>query len=183
MPTVPFDALPDDARVWIFASDKPLDAAAARVLLDEVDRFLESWKAHGAPLRNARAWRDDRFLVIGVDPTVEQASGCSIDGMFRVLQQLEQRLETGLVAGGRIFFRDASGAVQRAQRAELGALAAAGQLRDDTTVFDTSITDAAAYRTRFEQSASRTWVGSLLARHASHASSRSATKSSSDNQG
>jgi hypothetical protein len=162
MPAVAFTSLPDDARVWVFASDRPLRGKEAEQLLAEVDAFLAQWKAHGAPLRCAREWRDDRFLAIGVDPTVEQASGCSIDGLFRGLQTLERSLNTRLVAGGRVFYRDAKGDAQLAQRKDLSALVASGMLTQRSPVFDTSITTAAAWRSRFEVPARDSWVGSLL---------------------
>ena len=162
MPAVAFTLLPDDARVWVFASDRPLRGKESEQLLAEVDSFLAQWKAHGAPLRCAREWRDDRFLAIGVDPTVEQASGCSIDGLFRGLQTLERSLNTRLVAGGRVFYRDAKGDAQLAPRKDLSALVASGALTKRSPVFDTSITTAAAWRSRFEVPASDSWVGSLL---------------------
>ena len=183
MPTVSFDQLPANARVWIFASDRPLMRDDAATLLAEVDRFLEQWKAHGAPLRSARDWRDDRFLVIGVDPTAEQASGCSIDGLFRGLQSLERTLTTALVAGGRVFYRDAHGLPQVATRKEVAALFDRGVITEDTPVFDTSLTSAQGYREQFERPASETWVVSLKATQASQASSRSATNSSSARKG
>jgi hypothetical protein len=184
MPRVDFRELPAAARVWVFPSDRPLKGDEARALLDAVDVFLSQWKAHGAPLRSAREWKDDQFLAIGVDPTVEQASGCSIDGLFRGLQALERSLDTRLVAGGRIFYRDTRGQAQLANRAELPKLAARGEVRDDTLVFDTSITDAAAWRERFVQPAGETWVASLLGpAQASQPSNRSATNSSSAKNG
>jgi hypothetical protein len=183
MPIVNFDQLPPNARVWVFASDRPLAGAEAEVLLDDVDRFLEQWKAHGVPLRNAREWRHDRFLAIGVDPTAEQASGCSIDGLFRALQALERALATDLVMGGRVFYRDAKGAPRTAMRNEAPMLLERGEITESTPVFDTTITDAQAYRERFERPARDTWVASLFASHASQPSSRSATKSSSARNG
>ncbi|MDB4905320.1 MAG: hypothetical protein JWO05_104 [Gemmatimonadetes bacterium] len=162
MPITSFAALPDNARVWIFASDRPLLAADAHALLGEADQFLGAWKAHGAPLACAREWRDDRFLVIGVDPTVEQASGCSIDGLFRALQKVERTLDTRLLAGGRVFYRDAAGDVQRAGRDELAALASSGTLTPDTPVLDPSITSAADYRARFERPLTESWAAQLL---------------------
>jgi len=184
MPRIAFDQLPDSSRVWVFASDRPLKGAEAEVLLEEVDRFLEEWKAHGSPLQCAREWRDDRFLAIGVDPTEEQASGCSIDGLFRGLQALERRLATGLVAGGRVFYRDAKGQPQLALRGEVPVLYSRNVLSDDTQVFDTSLTDASAWRQRFVRPAHDTWVASLFGPpQASQSSSRSATKSSSVRNG
>jgi hypothetical protein len=184
VPRIDFSSLPDSGRLWIFASDRPLERDESSVLLAEVDRFLDQWKAHGAPLRSARDWRDDRFLAIGIDPTAEQASGCSIDGLFRELQRLEESLATTLRGGGRVFYRDAKGRALLALRTEVQSLAGAGVIGDDTPVFDTSLTTVGGYRDRFERPARDTWVGSLLAKaHASQLSSRAATKSSSDRNG
>src|SRR5437762_8185448 len=122
MPRVAFDQLPDSSRVWVFASDRPLELGEHEVLLDEVDRFLDQWKAHGAPLRSAREWRDNRFLAIGVDPSAEQASGCSIDGLFRGLKALEGHLATTFLGGGRVFYRDDKGRPQLASRNEVAKL-------------------------------------------------------------
>jgi len=185
MPSVAFDTLPEHARVWVFASDRPLRGKDSEVLLSEVDRFLAQWKAHGAPLRCAREWTDDHFLAIGVDPTAEQASGCSIDGMFRGLQLLERELNTRLVAGGRVFYRDANGHAQTTRRADVAALSARSELTLDSMVFDTSVTTAADWRARFERPARDTWVASLFGAppQDSQPSSRSATKSSSVKNG
>ena len=162
MPIVSFESLPDASRVWVFGSDRPLTGADADRLLAEVDRFLGQWKAHGAPLTCAREWRDERLLTIGVDSTQENASGCSIDGLFRVLQALQQPLGARLVGGGRVFYRDAEGRVQCVSRDELTALAASGVITDDTVVFDTGLTSMGAWRARFEAPARATWVKQLL---------------------
>lgn len=162
MPIVPFEALPDASRVWVFGSDRALRGADAGRLLSEVDRFLGQWKAHGVPLTCARDWRDEHLLTIGVDSTRESASGCSIDGLFRVFQAIERPLGTRLLGGGRVFYRDAEGEVQCVARDRLGELAEAGVVTDATPVFDTGLTTLREWRARFEAPAGTTWVGALL---------------------
>jgi hypothetical protein len=162
MPIVSFASLPDESRVWIFGSARPLAGPTAERLLSEVDRYLASWNAHGAPLTCARDWRDEHFLIIGVDTTTEMASGCSVDGLFRTLQQVEQSLEARLLGGGRIFYRDMDGRVQMTSRAELGALVERGDVSAETPVFDTSLTTAGDVRRRFEVPARATWVAALM---------------------
>jgi hypothetical protein len=162
MPIVPFESLPDEARVWVFGSDRALIGEDAARLLAEVDRFLGQWKAHGVPLVCARDWRDERLLTIGVDSTRENASGCSIDGLFRVLQAMEQPLATRLVGGGRVFYRDVSGDVQSAPRDRLPELAGQGVIDPQTAVFDMGLTTAGEWRARFEAPARETWMAPLL---------------------
>jgi hypothetical protein len=163
MPLVPFDALPDSARIWVFGSDVPVTGAPADTLLAEVDQYLASWKAHGFPLKAARDWRDDRFLIIGIDPTAEQASGCSIDGLFRQLQQVQRTIGAQLVGGGRVFYRDATGATQATTREEFGALKAKGAIGSDTPVFDTSVTRFDDWKAKFERPLAKSWAASLSA--------------------
>ena len=161
MPIVPFTSLPDSARVWVFASDRELSGAAADTLLAAVDQFLSEWKAHGVPLRCAREWRDDRFLAIGVDVEAENASGCSIDGLFRTLQQLERTIGSRLVGGGRVFYRVGSG-IRAATRDEFIEGIERGEVRGETPVFDTSLTVAKAWRTNFEQPADAGWTAAYF---------------------
>lgn len=163
MPAVPFASLPDDARVWVFAAADPVRGAAADALLDRVDRFLADWAAHGVPLRCARDWRDDRFLAVGVDQSVEGASGCSIDGMFRALRTLEPTLGTTLLGGGRVYWRDADGAVQVADREAFAARVGVGYGGGDAVpVFDTTVTTARDWRARFERPLRDSWHAQLV---------------------
>ena len=166
MPIVPFDSLPASSRVWVFAADRPVTGASADVLLAGVDRFLSDWKAHGIPLYCTRDWRDDRFLAIGVDTTREHASGCSIDGLFRELRGVEQEIGTKLLGGGRVFYREPSGAVQTLPREDLPNAVGTGRLTNRTPVFDTSLTTADAWRTKFELPADESWTAPLLGANA-----------------
>lgn len=150
MPVVSFDSLPDSARVWIFGSDKRLSEDAATSLMREVGDHLANWKAHGEPLTVGSQLLDDRFLVVAVDQSTTGASGCSIDGLFRVLQAVQSKLGVNLVGGGRLFYRDRNGDVQCAPRADLDELRASGAISKDTVVFDTTITDLGTFRTKFE---------------------------------
>jgi hypothetical protein len=162
MPAISFDNLPGEARVWVFAASDRLQSEKARELLAATDEYLNEWKAHGLPLTCARDWRDERFLAIGVDQRDAHASGCSIDGLFRVLQRLESTLGTSLVGGGRVFYREPDGRVTCVTRAEFASRATAGTIADHTPVFDTSVTSATAYRERFEQPARASWHASLF---------------------
>ena len=162
MPLVPFDTLPDDARLWVFGAAEPLDEAAERRLLETVDDFLDRWAAHGHPLRAAREWRDGRFLAVGVDQSTAGASGCSIDGLYRALRAVEPQLGTTLLGGGRVFWRDAAGTVRSAARADFGDAARRDRVSADTPVFDTSVTTAADWRARFERPLRASWHAQLV---------------------
>jgi len=162
MPVVNFDALPDHARAWVFGAAAPVTGAAAQSLLSTVDAHLANWRAHGAPLVCAREWRDDRFLVVGVDEAATGATGCSIDGLFHVLREIESLVGTTLVGGGAVYWRDAAGAVLSGARPTFREAAAGGAVSAESPVFDTTVTTAGAYRAGFEVAAAESWHAKLL---------------------
>jgi hypothetical protein len=162
MPVVGFDALPNEARAWVFGAAALVFGAAAQSLLATVDAHLANWRAHGAPLVCARTWRDDRFLVIGVDEAATGATGCSIDGLFHVLRDIESLVGTTLVGGGTVYWRDAAGVVVSGARPVFREAAAGGAVVLETHVFDTTVTTVGAYRTGFERAAAESWHGKLL---------------------
>ena len=125
MPRADFDTLPEDARLWIFAADRPLESEERDRLLERVDAFLEQWRAHGAPLTASRDWRYDRFLFVAVDERAAGVSGCSIDALVNDIKGLEAELNTTMVDYSPVMFREGD-AIRRVSRREFAKLAAAG---------------------------------------------------------
>jgi len=162
MPRVSFESLPPSARLWIFAAERPVTGSAAQRLLGAVDEHLGRWNAHGAPLTCAREWTEDRFLTIGVDQSTAGASGCSIDGLFRVLKTMEAELGTPLVGSGTVYYRDPAGPIVAVSREEFTELAADGAVRKDTRVFDLTVATVADWKDRFETETARSWHANLL---------------------
>ncbi len=152
------DAFPDSARVWVFGSDRELGGAEAGSVLDAVDGFLAQWTAHGVPLRAARSWCYERFLVVAVDIESAPPSGCSIDALVTVLRGFEDRLGVRFLGNEAIWYRDARGSIRRASRPRFRALAADGEVLPESVVFDNSITALAELRGgRWEGPARERW--------------------------
>lgn len=162
MPLVPLTSLPDESRVWVFGSPRPLEAETEETFLATVDRYLDGWKAHGAPLTVGRDWSERQFLTVVVDSSQTHASGCSIDGLFRELKALEAAIGTSLLGSGTIYYKDRAGVVQAVDRGEWLELAARGEVDKDTPVYDFMVQTLGAWRSSFRTVAGRSWHGALL---------------------
>lgn len=159
MPSVPFSEMPDHARLWVFAAERPLPPDAATRLLETVDRFLEGWHAHQVPLTAARDWRDDQFLLVAVDEQAAGVSGCSVDALVRTMKTLGQALGIVLLDHAAVHSREA-GAVVRRSRADFAEAAAAGAVSPETTVFDHTVASVGALRRgEWERPAATSWHG------------------------
>jgi hypothetical protein len=139
MPRIPFDQLPPDARLWIFAAERPLSAAESSRVLGEADTFINQWMAHGVPLTAGRDLRHGQFVLVGVDERAAGVSGCSIDALVRRMQQLESVLGLELINNGPVLYREGE-AVVRVSRDRFAELAASGTVGLNTRVFDNTLT-------------------------------------------
>ncbi|HJQ10774.1 MAG TPA: hypothetical protein VJ840_07055 [Gemmatimonadaceae bacterium] len=162
MPLIAFERLPDDARTWVFGADRTLTDAQSKQLLQDVDRFLSTWTAHGAPLTVGRDWKYGRFLTVAVDQSTAGASGCSIDGLFRTFKSLQSTLGANMVPAGLIFFRDENDEVQSVDREKFTDLGADGKLAPETMVFDPTVTTLREWKARFELPLRNSWHAKLL---------------------
>jgi hypothetical protein len=162
MPIVDFGSLPDDARVWVYGSDRPMTADATREMQKEVEAFLKQWAAHGTPLHSAWAWDDGRFLTIAVDSSREGASGCSIDGLYRALKRLEPFIGASIVTSGLVYYRNHAGEICAVSREEFAELAKFHKVDGETEVFDLSVTTVGEWKARFRSQAANSWHASLM---------------------
>lgn len=159
MPRTTFDALPADARLWIFAAERELSPRERDYVLGTVDGFLDRWQAHGHPLTSARDLRHDRFLLIAVDESAAGASGCSIDALLRDIKRVEASLGLALVDHGPVLFRNGD-AIARVPRDEFSDLVRSGRVTPQTIVFDNTLTRVGDVRAgRWEVPAAQSWHG------------------------
>ena len=51
--TVPFETLPDEARVWIYPAHRPFSENEKTALEDALTQFLTQWTAHNLNVRSS----------------------------------------------------------------------------------------------------------------------------------
>ena len=89
---IPFEQLPDNARLWSYQSDRELTATEKNWLEEILPPFLQEWAAHGAKLNAYGAVLGNHHLVLVVHEDQANASGCSIDSSVRFIKQIEKEL-------------------------------------------------------------------------------------------
>lgn len=158
MSLVPIETLPGSAKAWIFGASRPFDAETPAIRA-AMERFIAEWTAHGADLPAGFDLVEDRFLVVAADEGA-QPGGCAIDRLFDLMRAFERDLELPMLDSTLVFYRDLSGAVCSATRAEFRELASAGEVSGDTLVFDLSVDCVSAYSDgRWQVPAAQSWHG------------------------
>ena len=155
---VPFDQLPDTARIWIYQAARELTEAEAGLAEAHLREFCTRWVAHGHPLRVSFAVLERRFVVLTVDEAAGSPSGCSIDSSVQALRELGERLGVDFLDKSRIAFRQPDGTTGTVGRADLRGAVTDGVLQPHTPVYDTLAPSIGALRTAWVRPAAETWL-------------------------
>lgn len=156
MPLASFDALPDDARLWLLALDRPAEAAR---FAPELEAALARWRHKGVQYQAAWTLLHGRLLAIAEPTLAAQPSGCAIDGMLRTVHRIAEEAGLALADPQDVVVRLASG-IRTIPRAELEARLADGTLEGTTPVLDLALYTLGDLRKGLlEKPLASTWIG------------------------
>ncbi|HBH24052.1 MAG TPA: hypothetical protein DDY13_11600 [Cytophagales bacterium] len=94
---VAFEKLSDQARVWIYQSDRKLSDDEVRQIQEKGNQFSAQWSAHGKGLKSAVTILYHQFIILSVDETAHAASGCSIDSSVNFIKEIENTYDVKLL--------------------------------------------------------------------------------------
>ena len=153
---VDFDELPETSRIWVYQSDRELDEAQLSLMHSSLKNFIEEWTRHGKDLKGSYTILYNHFIVIGVDESFNQVSGCSIDASTHLFKSFEQqfgiellnRLNTAFRSGEHINVVSLSDFQHFVREEKIG---------KDTTVFNNMVQTKKELEQAWEVPASQSW--------------------------
>ena len=100
---VDFNTTADQSRIWIYAAEQKLTNEQENHILKDISDHLNNWEAHKVPLTAGVTILENRFIVVALDENENGASGCSIDTLQKLIQNLEKELSISLLNRLNIF--------------------------------------------------------------------------------
>lgn len=153
---VDFQQLPDNARIWVYQSDRPFTEEECEQVLRDTAAFLTEWTAHGASLKAGFELRYRRFIVIGLDQSLNSASGCSIDASVHFIQQLEKRYGVTLLDRMNVTYRQGDYIAYKSL-SDFRKMAGARSVSANTVVFNNLVATKKEYLDDWEVPAAESW--------------------------
>ena len=153
---VPFDQLPDNARVWIYPSSRKFSPDELLVIRQKTKAFLEQWTAHGTELQAGLDLPYHRFIVLGLSESIQSASGCSIDASVHFIQSLEETFKITLLDKMNVTFRNKN-SIDHISLKEFQTKAKEKKVNSDVIVFNNLVQNKMEYDSFWEVPASSSW--------------------------
>ena len=155
---VPFEEMSDQARIWIYQAERKLDEDELKLVAHSATTFLTQWQAHGQDLQASFSIEYDQFLLISVDESISQASGCSIDASVHLIQALERELGLSFMTSGQVAFLNDDSSVDLYPFNILKKQVEGKVIRPHTMVFDNTVKNIAEFKSRWLSKSEDTWV-------------------------
>lgn len=154
------DEMPGESRVWIYQSSRKLtDEEVARVE-DTLQKFCSSWQTHGADVRGSFLVKENLFIqIIALEPA-DGVSGCSIDSSVAVMKQIEQDLGISLFDRQTVAWEKEGNMILTPMH-EFWAMRKAGQIDDQTVVFDNLVKTWSEARQKWRTTFAQSWHSTM----------------------
>tara|TARA_B110001469_G_scaffold45863_1_gene44844 strand:+ start:5192 stop:5677 length:486 start_codon:yes stop_codon:yes gene_type:complete len=148
--------LPNNSRIWIYQSDREFTEKEIEFISDKAEDFINQWTRHGDDLKGSFTIKYNQFLVLAVDESFNNVSGCSIDSSVRFVQQLQKELQLDLMDKMNISFKD-NDTINVVKLPDFQRFAKAQKITSTTIVFNNMIDTKEDFENNWEVAASKSW--------------------------
>jgi len=138
-----------------------LTADEQSFLNQELLNFITDWTAHNVALSGSFEILHDRFLVIMIDENKTSASGCSIDKCFNFLKKMEAKLNVNFMNRLLLAYKE-NNEIKMLPKSKFEDLLKAGQLNENTIVFNNLIEKKAELKTNWQVPIKDSWHKVML---------------------
>ncbi|MDW5288644.1 ABC transporter ATPase [Formosa sp. PL04] len=153
---VDFNTLPETSKVWIYQANRSFSDQELEEIKSKLEVFLENWTAHGADLNAGFDIKYKRFIVLGLNQEVNNATGCSVDASVHFIQQLEKEYNVDLLDKMNVSYKQGEFVAYK-NLTEFRKMAKDKAVSKNTIVFNNLVNTVAEYKENWEVPASESW--------------------------
>jgi len=153
---VEYNTLPENSRVWIYQSDREFSQEEKEIITEEAGKFIEAWTRHGDHLKGGFEIKYNQFLILAVDESFANVSGCSIDASVRFVQKLENVISADLMNKLNVSFKEEQN-INIVSLSAFQNFVKAGKITSETIVFNNMVQTKGDLRKKWEVPAKDSW--------------------------
>ncbi len=153
---VDFNDLPNTARIWVYQADRELNSTQVEEMQKALKDFIEDWTRHGEDLKGSFAILHNHFIVIGVDESFNQVSGCSIDASTHVFKRFEEQFGLDLFNKLNTAFRYGDH-INVVSMSDFQKFIREERITEETTVFNNMVQTKGELSNSWEVPAAQSW--------------------------
>jgi hypothetical protein len=151
-------SFPENSKVWVYQSDREFTSEEKDYISEKLYTFISGWESHGRKLEGTFEIRFNRFIILAVDESISDASGCSIDKSVVIIREIAAHTGTNLLDRSLVAYRNASSPIHIVKFNEISAAVKQSIITPETLIYNNTITSLQELQKNWEIPAKNTWV-------------------------
>jgi hypothetical protein len=148
--------LPDSSRVWVYQSNRVFSESELFDLKKYLDNFNLSWEAHGKKLNSAIELYYHQFIVLFVDESFQEATGCSIDKSVALMKDIEAKFSVEMLDRMNLAYRQEQ-SIKNIKIGDFQLKARSGEFDTNLVVFNNLVKNKGEFLANWETTAKKSW--------------------------
>lgn len=158
---VDFNTLPEESRIWIYQANRSFSDEEISEIKSKLDIFISNWTAHGSDLQAGYVIKYKRFIVISINQSLTNATGCSIDASVHFIQQLEKDYNVDLMDKMNVSYKQGDFIAYKTLL-DFKKMAKDKAVSKNTIVFNNLVNNIMEFNENWEVPASESWHSRFL---------------------
>lgn len=148
--------LSEKSRVWVYQASREFTENEIAFINTAAVTFITNWTRHGDDLKGSFTIKYNQFLVLAVDESFNNVSGCSIDSSVRFIKQLEKEFQLDLMDKMNVTFKD-NNHINLVKLFDFQNFIKEGKITSETIVFNNMVSTKLDLETNWEVPAKQSW--------------------------
>ncbi|MAW64936.1 MAG: ABC transporter ATPase [Flavobacteriales bacterium] len=148
--------LPDSSRVWVYQSNRAFSESELSDLKECLMHFNLSWEAHGKKLNSAIELYYNQFIVIFVDESFQDATGCSIDKSVALMKDIEAKFGVEMLDRMNLAYKQEE-SIKNIKIGDFQLKARSGEFDTNLVVFNNLVKNKGEFLANWETIAKKSW--------------------------
>jgi len=153
---VDFDTLKDNSRIWVYQSSREFNGDEVKAIEAKLKDFVNEWTRHGDDLKASFEIKYNHFIILAVDESFNQVSGCSIDASTHIFKEFENEFKVELLNKMNTAFKHEDH-INVVSLADFQKYVKEDRIHPDTFVFNNMVQNKADLDTLWEVPANKSW--------------------------
>lgn len=158
---VAFEKLPSTAKIWIFPSSRKFYKEELEELEGYLSNFIDMWRHDGYEIISAFKIRFNRFIIVGIDDTIDPIRTEIIDSLMTKVFALQTKYRVELIDKLNVCFKQGD-YVQYKELKEFKKLIKNKSISSKTLVYNNLIHTKAELQSDWEIPLEESWYNRFL---------------------
>ena len=158
---VDYEAIADDAKVWIYPSSRKFYKTEIETVENAVKTFVEEWKKEDENFKASYKFLYNRFIILVADDSTSPLTNTDIDASVSFILQLQEQYDIQLLVKMYVCFKQGE-FVQYKDLKDFKKLLKNKAITEKSIVFDNLITNNNDFKNFWEVTIEDSWYNRFL---------------------